>query len=258
MPPRHQVVAHLIQRSIAAGNLTPGQLLPPDEELARRYRASSEELHLAIAHLRSSGLISVDDAHGAAVSNPPTQNHVTSASASYLKPFPTQDSQFRESASQVGLAATQRVEADVGPASAEIADRLDIKIGQQVLHRRTVRLANAVPAELEDTYYPCDLVGAEPTVIDDLNDDFLHGLGWIRVGWEDAITARSAADTEAALLGLDDTTPVVERTRLRYAMREDAQTRPVSYTHSVLVGGRNRLIYNLKQADLPQREEAKG
>ncbi|WP_406054525.1 GntR family transcriptional regulator [Kribbella sp. NBC_00889] len=251
MPPRHQVVARLIQRSIAAGDLSPGQPLPPDEVLANRYKASSEELRLAIAHLRTSGLITDGGPSGAAVGRPPAQSHVTSASVNYLKPLPNPDRQFRESAGQVGLNATQQAETDIETASAEIADRLDLKLGQQVLHRRTVRLTNAVPTELEDTYYPCRLVGSEPTVIDDLGDDFLHGLGWTRVGWEDAITARNASETEAAILGLG-AVPVIDRTRLRYAMRGDAQPQRVSYTQSVLVGVRNRLIYNMKQADLPQ------
>jgi DNA-binding GntR family transcriptional regulator len=257
MPPRHKVVAHLIQRSIAAGDFTPGQLLPPEEELAQRYGASPDEVRLAVAHLRSSGLISPDDTQGAAVSDPPTQTHFTSAPASYLKPMPTQDSQFRDSASDAGLVATQRVETEVEAASAAIADRLGLELRQQVLRRRTVRLADAVPVALEDTYYPWDLVGTGPTVTEDINDEFLHGLGWKRVGWEDAITARGATDAEAALLGLDGAMPVVERTRVRYAMKDDAQTRPVSYTQSVLVGARNRLIYSLKQADLPHLDEAK-
>ncbi|TDD25829.1 GntR family transcriptional regulator [Kribbella turkmenica] len=251
MPARHKVIARLIQRDIAAGTLTPGQALPTDEELARKYKAPIEELRLAIAHLSNSGLITVDDAGEAAVSDPPTQSHVTSASTSYLKPLPRHDDQFHESASQLGLAATQRVETDQAPASAQIADRLDIKLGQQVLHLRTVRLADAVPVELEDTYYPCDLVGTGPAAADSIPDEFLHRFGWTRVGWQDAITARCPTDAEAAHLELTDPSPIIERTRVRYAKKNDGPPRPVSYTQSVLIGGRNQLVYHLKQADLP-------
>jgi GntR family transcriptional regulator len=255
MPPRHKVVAHVIQRSIAAGNLVPGQLLPPEEELARRYGASPDELRLAIAHLRSSGLISPDDTQGAAVSDPPAQSHFTSAAASYLKPMPTQDSQFRESANQAGLIATQRVETELIAASAAIADRLDLELGQQVLHQRTIRLVNDAPVALENTYDPCNLVGTGPIATQDINDEFLHGLGWKRVAWEDAITARCSTDAEAGILGLVGATPIIERTRVRYAMKA-AQPRPVSYTQSVLIGDRNHLVYSLKQADLPHFDEA--
>jgi DNA-binding GntR family transcriptional regulator len=254
MPPRYKVIAHLIQRSIATGDLAPGQFLPGAEELALRYGASPEDVRLAISHLGGNGLIAIHADHGAAVSDPPAQSHFTSAAASFHKPVPTQDSQFRESADRVGLIATHRAEIEAEPASDQIAVRLEIDIGQQVLHRRTVRHTDAVPTVLEDSYYPCDLVGTEPAAIDDITDDFLHGLGWTRAGWTDAVTARFAVAIEIVLLELDDATPVIDRTRICYAMK-DKHARPVSYTHSVLVGGRNRLMYDLKQHDLPRLDE---
>jgi hypothetical protein len=93
---------------------------------------------LAISHLVGNGLISIHADHGAAVSDSPTQSHITSAAASYRKPVPTQDSQL---------------------------------------------------------------------------------------GWTDAVTARFAVANEAALLELDDATPVIDRTRICYAMKEE-HTRP--------------------------------
>jgi GntR family transcriptional regulator len=254
MPPRCKVIAHLIRRSIATGDLSPGEFLPSAEELALRYGASPDDVRLAIADLVGNGLISIHADHGPAVSDPPAQSHFTSAAASFRKPVPTQDSQFGESADRIGLVATHQAETAAEPASDQIAVRLEIDIGQQVLHRRTVRHTNAVPAVLEDTYYPCDLVGVESTAVDDITDDFLHGLGWTRVGWTDAVTARFANANEAALLELDYATPVIDRGRICYAMKGE-HTRPVSCSLTVFVGGRNRLMYDLKQRDLPRLDE---
>lgn len=251
MPPRHKIVAHLIQSSIADGNLVAGQRLPPEDELARHYGVSAAQMHLTIAHLKNAGLVTIN-AGGVAIGDPPVQSHTTALPASCDKPAPTQDSLFRQSADQVGLTATQRVDADIRPALAEAADKLEIEIGQQVLCRRTVRFANELPTEMEETYYPCDLAGAELTALGDLIDDFLHGLGWTRVACEDTLTARRATDSEAALFGIDNGDPVIDRARVRFAVRDQTETRPVSYTSSVLVGGRHRLTYVLKQPTSPR------
>ncbi len=257
MPPRHRFIAHLIRRSIAAGEFSPGAALPPASELAERYRASPKELRLALAYLDADGLIAIHDDLSAVVRQPPTQTHVMSVSAPLGKSLRSRADQFSAAASEVGLSSTHRIETTtIGPASLEVADRLEIEVGQQVIHRRTVRLANDEPSVLEDSYYPHDIAaGTDPTGVGDL-DELLHALGYVRVGWHDAVTARTPSPAEASLLALEPDRPVIDHDRLLYSMQiTNHQVRPVSYVRTVFVGDRNRLTYHHKQSDVPLLDE---
>jgi len=257
MPPRHRFIAHLLRRSIAAGELSPGDALPPASELAERYRASPTELRLALAHLDANGLLAFHDDLSAVVRQPPTQTHVMSLSAPLGKSLPSRADQFSAAANEVGLRSAQRTETTtIGPASPEIADRLEIDVGQQVVHWRTVRLANDEPSVLENSYCPHDIAaGTDPAGPGDL-DELLHALGYVRVGWHDAVTARTPSPDEAALLALEPGRPVIDHDRVLYSMQmTNHHVRPVSYVRTVFVGDRNRLTYHHKQSDVPLLDE---
>jgi GntR family transcriptional regulator len=257
MPPRPRFIAHLIRRSIAAGEFSPGVALPPADELAERYRASPEESRLALARLDAEGLIAFHDDLSAVVRQPSTQTHVMSLSAPLGKPLPSRADQFSAAASEVGLSSAHRMKTTtIGPASLDVADRLEIDVGQQVVHWRTVRLANDEPSVLEDSFCPHDIAaGTDPIGVGDL-DELLHALGYVRVGWNDAVTARTPRPDEAALLTLEPDRPVIDHDRVLYAMQlTNRQIRPVSYVRTVFVGDRNRLTYHHKQSDVPLLDE---
>jgi GntR family transcriptional regulator len=158
VPRRPRFIAHLIQRGIAAGEFGPGTILPSEAELAERYRASPEEVRLALARLDSDGLIVRRGDLSAMVRPRPTQTHFMSAAVDRRKSTPSRGAGFSEEARRVGLAATHRTEVDVGPAVVDVADQLEIDVGELVVHRRTVRVVNDEPSVVEDTYYPRDIV----------------------------------------------------------------------------------------------------
>jgi GntR family transcriptional regulator len=255
---RHRVVAQLIRRSVAAGAFGPGSNLPSPAELAQRYRASPDEVRLALMHLAAEGLIVCDDNLGAAVRQIPVQTRTMSTSAGLHKPPRSREDQFDAEASEVGLTATHRTETSVSHSSPEVADRLGVEIGQNVIHRRTVRLTNEEPSVLEDAYYPDDLATyAEGSVAD--IEQHLHTLGYRQVAWTDAIEARPATPEEADLLRLERGQPVVDHTRvLHWMMIGEQEVRPVSYVRSVFAGDRNRLIYRHKQMDVPLMDAPPG
>jgi GntR family transcriptional regulator len=252
MPARPQVVANLIQHRIATGDLGPGETLPSVNDLAADYRASPDELRLALAHLVSAGLIAFRDDRSAIVRQPPTLTHVMSTAASYRKALPSRDDKFTAEASEVGVTSTQRTEISVGHPSLEVADQLAIDVERQVVHRRTVRVANGRPSILEDAYRLHD---PNLNQVDDV-DQQLDVLGYVRAGWRDAITAHLPNSDEAELLEIDPDQPVLAHTRVLYALRiEEQEVRPVGYTRTIYVGDCNRLVYEHKQSDLPHLEE---
>ncbi|TDO30244.1 DNA-binding GntR family transcriptional regulator [Kribbella sp. VKM Ac-2527] len=255
LPQRHRVVAQLIRRSVAGGEFGLGGDLPSAAELAERYRASPDEVRLALRHLASEGLIVCDDDQRAAVRQMPIQAHTMSTSAGLQKPPRSREDQFDAEAREVGLTATHRTETSVSHSFPEAADRLGVESGQNVFHRRTVRLTNEEPSVLEDAYYPDDLATYTEGSVADI-EQHLHALGYRQVAWTDGIEARSATPEEAELLRLERDQPVVEHTRVLHSMKiGERQVRPVSYIRSVFAGDRNRLIYRHKQTDVPLMDE---
>jgi GntR family transcriptional regulator len=255
LPQRHRIIAQLIRRSVAAGEFGPGGDLPSAAELAERYRASPDEVRLALMHLAADGLIVCDDDLGASVRQIPIQTHAMSTSAGFHKPPRSREDQFNAAAREVGLTATHRTETRVSHSSPEVAERLGVESGQNVIHRRTVRLTNDEPSVLEDAYYPDDLAGPAEGSVADI-ERHLRDLGYRQVAWTDAIEARPATLEEADLLRLERDQPVVDHTRVLHSMRiGEWQIRSVSYIRSVFAGDRNRLIYRHKPTDVPLMDE---
>jgi DNA-binding GntR family transcriptional regulator len=257
VPRRSRFIAHLIQRGIAAGEFSPGTILPAEAELADRYRASPEEVRLALARLDSDGLIVLRDDLSAVVRQRPTQTHYMSAAVDRRKPTPSRGATFSEEARRVGLAATDRIEASVHPATLDVADQLGIGDGELVVHRRTVRIVNDQPSVVEDSYYPRDLVaGPDGDAPHGDMEELLDGLGYVHVAWLDAVAARAPSPDETVLLALEQGVPVIDHRRVLYSMQlRDHLVRPVSFTRTVFAGDRNRLIYQHKQSDAPRLNE---
>jgi DNA-binding GntR family transcriptional regulator len=241
------VIAQLIQRSIARGQLSTAAGHLSLSELAQRFGvASTEELQLALARLRSDGLLVMRGDLGPAVSDSPMLTQVMSTSpGSHKAPLP-RDQIFGDGARRVGVTATGRSETTVKPASLEIADQLEIAVGTLIVHRQVVRYAGDQPAALENAYYPHDIVSpADPTAdVETIAD----AAGYRRVGWTDAVVARLASSEDATILGLDTCSPVLDHARVLYSMK-DGQVRPVEYVRTLFAGNRNRLTYEHKQLD---------
>ncbi|MEU4290834.1 GntR family transcriptional regulator [Kribbella sp. NPDC026596] len=241
------MIAQLIQRSIARGQLSAAGVLSL-AELAQRFEASStEELQLALARLQSEGLIVMRGDLALVVRKSPMLTQVMSTPAgSSHKDSLRRDEIFSDGARMVGLTATGRSETTVEPASLDVADQLEIAVRTPIVHRQIVRYAGDEPAALENAYYPHDIVEpADPTA--DANR-IIDAAGYRRVGWIDAVVARLANPDEATILGLDTSSPVMDHARVLYS-RKDGPVRPVEYVRTLFAGSRHRLTYEYKQLD---------
>ena len=259
MPRRHQTIAHLIQRDIASGELAPGAPLPTATELAERYRGSVDDLQLALQYLASNGLIILrDDGHAATVCQPPTQTHIMSVtSAERRKAVRSPEEEFDASARDVGLAPSHQTNTRLVPATPEIAGKLEISVGQQVIHQRSIHLTNETPSVLEDVYLarrsaadsePAHSLGPELT---------LRALGFDAEGWIDTLVARQPNPDESDSLELPSDRPVIQHDRVVRFVRidhEQVEASTVMYTRTVLAGDRNRLSYHHKLSNTPRIE----
>ncbi|GAA1579542.1 hypothetical protein GCM10009789_36620 [Kribbella sancticallisti] len=242
MPPRHRLIAELIRRSIARGELGAAGAVLSLAELAERF-GSSEDVRLALVRLQSDGLIVLQGERGAVVSESPMLAQFMSTPAGSAKPELTRDETFLDEAQRLGLAAANRSETRIEQASLEVADQLEIAVRTPIVHRQVVRCANDGPVALEHAYYPYDVMPSADPAVDART--LLEAAGYRRVGWIDTVVARQASREEASALALDARSPLLDHGRVLYSRNGD-HVRPVAYVRTLFVASRHRLIYDHK------------
>ncbi|MCJ1680564.1 GntR family transcriptional regulator [Streptomyces sp. APSN-46.1] len=155
--PKYLQLANDIIQQIRAGVLNAGDMVPSEADLMERYGISVGTVRKAMVEVRASGLVETRHGKGSIVRTRPPVRHRSS-------------DRFRRSLRQEGKAAylaesTQSgAEAKVsvlfvGPMAApdEIAERLGVATGEQVLARRRLYFRNGTPVETATSYVPWDV-----------------------------------------------------------------------------------------------------
>lgn len=216
--PRYVQIADEIIQQIRAGVLKPGDMVPSESELVERYGVSGGTIRKAMVEVRASGLVDTRHGKGSMVKDrPPVRlrssdrfraSHRRAGKAAYLA----------ESA-QSGATAKVSV-LYIGPMEApeEIADRLGVPAGTQVLARRRLYFRNGVPVETASSYLPWDVVKDIPELFAEnpgpggiyarLEDD-----GHTFAEFVETLLARPASKAEASELALSPGAPVVHLVR---------------------------------------------
>ncbi|MFJ3697557.1 GntR family transcriptional regulator [Streptomyces sp. NPDC090052] len=216
--PRYVQIADEIVEQIRAGILKPGDMVPSESELIERYGVAGGTIRKAMVEVRASELVETRQGKGSMVkSRPPVR-------------FRSSD-RFRRSLRRGGKAAylaeseqsgaTPNVSVlYIGPteAPADIAERLDLPAGTQVLARRRLYFRNGTPVETATSYLPWD-------VVKDIPELFAEnpGGGGIYARLEDhghefeefveTLQARLASKAEASELALSPGASVVHLIR---------------------------------------------
>ncbi|KPL82288.1 hypothetical protein SE15_08765 [Thermanaerothrix daxensis] len=142
IPLYHQLKSYL-QDQILQGLLKPGERIPTERELEKRFKISRTTVRQAIGDLINEGLLVRVHGKGTFVAQPRIQQHL-----GLLTSF-TQDmeAQRRTPASRV-------LQFEMLPASPQVARALQLKIGEMVIVLKRVRLADGQPLALETAYLP--------------------------------------------------------------------------------------------------------
>ncbi|MFD7320673.1 GntR family transcriptional regulator [Streptomyces sp. NPDC059875] len=216
--PRYAQIAEEIVQQIQAGVLKPGDLVPSESELVERYGVAGGTIRKAMVEVRASGLVETRHGKGSIVKDrPPVRlrssdrfraSHRRGGKAAYLA----------ESA-QSGATAKVSV-LYIGPVEApdDIAERLDVEVGTQILARRRLYFRNGVPVETATSYLPWDVVKDIPELFSEnpgpggiyarLEDD-----GHVFTEFVETLQARPAAKAEASELALSPGAPVIHLLR---------------------------------------------
>jgi GntR family transcriptional regulator len=139
-------VESVLASEIADGALKPGDQLPTEDDLIRRFEVSRITVRRAIQNLVGRGVVEIRRGRGTFVAAPKIRHELTELSG------------FVEDMHAVGRKATARViSKEIVTADRTVADHLALTKGERVVRIRRVRLADNVPISFDETYLPLEI-----------------------------------------------------------------------------------------------------
>ena len=245
--PLYQQLAALLRAQIYAGELAPGAQVPTEGEMIERYAASRNTVRLALALLRTEGLLTSHRGRGSFVrANSPVRYYATlSGSRSHRLAADRRQDTFTQQVEAQGRTARQVSTVEVLPADDALASSLGIDPGTPLAVRRRVMYADNEPLQLGDSYYPLAMVQASKIMnsadVPEGTDQVLEDLGHVPTNYEDEITWRMPTAEEANSLHLSSGIPVgrLQRTTL------DQNNQRVEVYVAILPADRHVLLYDV-------------
>jgi GntR family transcriptional regulator len=242
--PVYRQIADQLRNAITRGEFTPGAKLPSERVLMDRYQTSRVTVRQAIAVLGAEGLIDVEHGRGVFVRSRPPLRRLGRERLGRREREAGKGA-FLSDAMAAGREASAEVEVARGVAPPEVAERLHLSQGDQVLIRRRRMLADGQPVQLATSYLPLQLV--EDTQIEQADTGTggtyarLEELGHRLGRFQEDLSARMPLPDEARSLRLGAGVPVIRVVRTAF----DEQGAPVEVNEMVLAADRYELTYIL-------------
>ncbi len=246
----YQRVVDGVRRDIEGGRFPAGEQIPSENDLAEAYGASRNVVRRALAILRAEGLITTGQGRRAIV-RPRVRVGITVTGSNYRRHRGLGLPGFNAQALEQGQRPRQEIrEVARIPAPAEVAARLDIGEGSDVIVRRLTFWLEDMPVALHDGYFPADLVagtaieqprrirGGAHAVIEDPEGSIRRHIARS----VDEISGRMPTPGEARELGLSQGVPVFRVLRTVY----DTEGRPLEVQDSVAAADRHNFRYEVE------------
>jgi GntR family transcriptional regulator len=204
--PLYYQIQRALMEKIHSGELSEGDSLASEEELARTYQVSRMTARQALHGLKSRGYALSQKGRGTFVTKPKLEKNIM-----HLRGF-TEDMKQR------GMApSSQLLEQTVVKASEELAESLKIMADAVVMKLRRLRLADGIPMALEESHIPLrSFPGLER--IDFSKQSLYYILRenyGVRVAWADeVIEALPATREESELLTIPKRASVLSISRI--------------------------------------------
>jgi GntR family transcriptional regulator len=246
--PMYQQIADDLRRKIETGDLAPGRQLPTELELREEYTASRNTVRDAIKRLSSLGLVESRPGSGTFVTRKidpfitvltqdPDTGYGGGEGAAYLSEV--------SKVHRTPLNSSIRVE--LKPAPAEIALRLRIAPGHQVVLRHQERFIDKTPWSLQTSFFPFEFVTKAPRLImaEDIEEGVVRyleeALGVKQMSYRDWITARAPDDSEQKFFAIPHDSMVFEIFRSAFDQHGNA----MRVTVTAFPADRNQFIVNV-------------
>jgi GntR family transcriptional regulator len=204
--PLYYQIQRALMEKIHSGELSEGDSLASEEELARVYQVSRMTARQALHGLKTSGYAFSQKGRGTFVTHPKMEKNIM-----HLRGF-------TEDMKQLGMVPSSRLlEQTVIKATDQLAQQLKVSPDDSVMRLRRLRLADGIPMALEESNIPLKFFPglerisfATQSLYHVLRESFA-----VRVGWADeVIEALPATRDEAELLTIPRRASVLSISRI--------------------------------------------
>jgi GntR family transcriptional regulator len=159
-PPAYLRVAADIRAQIAAGELQPGDRIPPVAQLAEQYGLNVTSIRSAISVLQTEGLIDSRQGSGRFVKG--SARIVRRAHARSMRNQAGSTSPFARDVAATGGTARWDHQSERTTATPRIAERLGIQAGDPVMRTKYKYLADERPIQVADSHEPLAITSGTP------------------------------------------------------------------------------------------------
>ncbi len=226
-------VEDAIVRAIRAGKVKPGQQLPGEHQLAEDLGIHRHTVRRAIESLGGRGLLEVRRGRGTFVAAQPIAYRVGGRS------------RFTGNIEAAGLKPSGRVlRSGLVEATEDVADNLDLKVGEEVATLELLRMGDDVPILIARHYMPADRFSDFAERFDRIQSITKTFGSYGVVGYRRRVTrlaARKPTPQEAADLVQSRSAPVL----VWGSVNADPQGRLINYDSSVFAAARVSIVVDV-------------
>jgi GntR family transcriptional regulator len=247
--PMYQKIAEDLRNQIDSGVLASGAQLPTELDLCDRYGASRNTVRDAIKRLISQGLVETRPGQGTFVTRriDPFVTSLSTVPGTSVGSLDPESAIYLSAVTiehRVARVSTPKVE--IQTPDREVAARLRLSAGKQVVSGHQERFIDELPWSLQTSFYPMEFVttGKAPRLL--MADNIAEGavrylqqaMNLKQTGYRDWITARGPDDNEQKFFGIahDTTVFVIFRTGF------DQTGTPMRVTVTIFPADRNQFI----------------
>jgi GntR family transcriptional regulator len=231
--PFYYQIREQLRGQIASGKLKPGDILPGETQICTETGVSRMTARQALAQLANEGLVIRQRGRGTFVAAPKTT----------LPDMRGLGMSYTEIMEQAGMSAGAHIlSQEVLPASSEVATRLGLSPGEEVVRVARVRSASGEIMSLETSYYPHSRFPglAEASLADTSLYRFLEEHYDLRPAYAtDTLEISVAGKYEADQLKINEGGPIALVTTIA-CLADDT---PVVYTQTIHRGDRFRSVF---------------
>ena len=245
----YKQVADQLRDLLDARELRPGDKLPSESALMRRFGTSRATVRNALGLLTQEGRIRTERGVGVFVADP--SRLVIHDPASFVRgrSADEHESPLERDAHEQGFDYRQAVTLAVVPAPDRVSALLAVPTGDLVLARKRIvytrpKDAAWTPAKIADSYLPLDIaVGRirEPDTGPGGTYARIREHGHELTHFDEHLVFRMPDPSEARRLRLGTGVPVIDQTRIAYA-----GDRPVECFLAVLAGDKHQIEYRIR------------
>ena len=237
IPLYHQLKTLLLER-IRTGEMKPNDRLPAEDELAATHGVSKATVRQALNDLAVAGVLRREQGRGTFVAEPK------------LAQGPREMTSFTDEMRSRGMRPSSKVlNHDVISAEAEIAEKLRVPEGSQVMRLKRLRLADDEPMGIQTAYLS---LGLAPRLVEEeftnasLYETLERKYGLWPARAQETYVASLLDRADAKLLKVAAGSPALSAERISYL--SSGQTLEVTY--SIMRGDRYQIMLDLIRRQL--------